>query len=46
MRNLFLEGDLVLRRPVLAVGQVMDNKVFLLMRKAVIGRHRCRNRIS
>ena len=28
--NLFLEGDLVQRRPVLAVGQVMDNKVFLL----------------
>ncbi|MGC6455510.1 MAG: hypothetical protein ACON39_00910 [Coraliomargaritaceae bacterium] len=28
--QLFLEGDLVLRRPVLAVGQVMDNKVRLL----------------
>ena len=28
--NLFLEGDLVLRRPVLAVGQVLDNKVKLL----------------
>lgn len=28
--KLFLEGDLVLRRPVLAVGQVLDNKVMLL----------------